>query len=291
MHAFFDGYINVKTTLKQSVEQYENALGKKVENESNEEFNSFNSYIPCITQFPLEKQFQKAYTTAKFKESQQEVVGKIYCYLSPCKEGEDGDIIYGVGEDVPIGETLRRATFTVYFKEDSNKTNCSCRLFEFRGILCRHQIVVFMERGINRIQEKYILKRWNKNMKRCHIKVRISYDNCSLKAEARRYDKMFNVVNEVVYLATECEDKCDTVVASLCELKGKLKQVEVVCGSSHGDGLLISKGSANILDPLVIRQKGRPPCKRKQFIVEKAIKKKKETKSKTKIKQENIEKV
>ena len=49
MHAFFDGYINSKPTLKQFVEQYENALAKKVENENGEEFNSLNSYIPCIT--------------------------------------------------------------------------------------------------------------------------------------------------------------------------------------------------------------------------------------------------
>ena len=49
MNAFFDKYINKKTTLKQFVEQYENALATKVHNETIEDFNSFNSCISCIT--------------------------------------------------------------------------------------------------------------------------------------------------------------------------------------------------------------------------------------------------
>ncbi|KAL7260695.1 hypothetical protein ACSBR1_006375 [Camellia fascicularis] len=92
MHAFFDGYINSKTTLKQFVEQYENALAKKVENENGEEFNSLNSYIPCITQYPFEKQFQIAYTIAKFKEFQQEIVGHLHCNLSLYTQGPDFSI-------------------------------------------------------------------------------------------------------------------------------------------------------------------------------------------------------
>ena len=62
MHAFFDSYINSKTTLKQFVEQYENALAKKVENENQEDFNSYNSCYPCTTQLGIEKIFQGVYT-------------------------------------------------------------------------------------------------------------------------------------------------------------------------------------------------------------------------------------
>ncbi|KAL7205372.1 hypothetical protein ACSBR2_018337 [Camellia fascicularis] len=296
MHAFFDGYINLKTTLKQFVEQYENAMAKKVENENSEEFNSLNSYIPCITQYPFEKQFQNAYTIAKFKEFQQEVIGKIYCNLSLCSE-DLNFFVYEVSEDVPFGESLRLATFTVYLKEDSSETNCSCRLFEFRGIVCRHQIAVLMKKRIHQMPDKYILRRWNKNVKRCHTKVHISYDNSSIKPEARRYDKMFNIFNEVADLATSCDNKCDKVVEQLRELKGELKEeVDVVSGSnkfgsmstqnassSYGDGVLNSKESTTILDPIVVRQKGRPP-KRKQSMLEKTIKKKQRVKTKTKTK-------
>ncbi|XP_028072354.1 protein FAR-RED ELONGATED HYPOCOTYL 3-like [Camellia sinensis] len=278
MHAFFDGYINSKTTLKQFVEQYENAMAKKVENE-NGEFNSLNSYIPCITQYPFEKQFQNAYTIAKFKEFQQEVVGKIYCNLSLCSEDLNFSV-YEVSEDVPFGESLRLATFTVYLKEDSSETNCSCRLFEFRGIVCRHQIAVLMKKRIHQMPDKYILRRWNKNVKRCHTKVHISYDNSSIKPEARRYDKMFNVFNELRELKGELKEEVDVVSGS--NKFGSMSTQNA--SSSYGDGVLNSKESTTILDPIVVYQKGRPPCKRKQFMLEKTIKKKQRVKTKTKTK-------
>ena len=57
MNTFFDKYINKKTTLKQFVEQYENALVAKVHDETIENFNSFNSRISYITIYDMEKQF------------------------------------------------------------------------------------------------------------------------------------------------------------------------------------------------------------------------------------------
>ena len=54
--------------------------------------------------------------------------------------------------------------------------------------------------------------------------------------------------------------------------------------TSCGDDLAISKETKNILDPIVVRQKGRPPSKRKQSIVEKVVRKKEERKKKKKTK-------
>ena len=68
MHAYFFGYINSKTTLKQFVEQYDNALSKNVQLEAEEDARCFNVYIPRVTPYEFERQFQEAYTLAKFKE-------------------------------------------------------------------------------------------------------------------------------------------------------------------------------------------------------------------------------
>ncbi|KAF5447271.1 hypothetical protein F2P56_032838 [Juglans regia] len=75
MNAFFDGYVHSGTTLKKFVDQFDNALRKKVEVETIADFNSYNQTIPCVTPFLFEKQFQAVYTNAKFKEIQGE---KIY---------------------------------------------------------------------------------------------------------------------------------------------------------------------------------------------------------------------
>ncbi len=71
-NAFFDGYVGLKTTLKQFVDQYDNALRGKAEKENAQDHDSFKSMNPCITRYVIEKQFQEAYTNKKFKEVQDE---------------------------------------------------------------------------------------------------------------------------------------------------------------------------------------------------------------------------
>ncbi|XP_042964815.1 protein FAR1-RELATED SEQUENCE 5-like [Carya illinoinensis] len=88
MNAFFDDYVHSRTELKQFVEQYDSALMRKAENERIADFSSFNTEIPCISRYPIEKQFQKTYTIAKFKEVQEEFRG--FLYLSHSYLGGDG---------------------------------------------------------------------------------------------------------------------------------------------------------------------------------------------------------
>ncbi|KAG5531088.1 hypothetical protein RHGRI_025897 [Rhododendron griersonianum] len=159
-------------------------------------------------------------------------------------------------------------------------------------MICRHQLTVWSQMGVERVPDKYVLRRWNKNVKRVHTKIRINYDNSSTSIEARRHDNMCNLFNEVADLAEDSQEKYDKVMARLLELKGELIESSIVCGSnvisstpnnsfSIGDGVLPSKESTNILDPVTLRRKGRLPSKRKVGVVEKIGKKKKETKKKT----------
>lgn len=42
---------------------------------------------------------------------------------------------------------------------------CSCHLFEYKGFLCRHAILVIQMSSITNIPFRYILKRWTKDAK------------------------------------------------------------------------------------------------------------------------------
>ncbi|GFY92815.1 FAR1-related sequence 6 [Actinidia rufa] len=260
MNSYFDGYINSKTTLKQFVEQYENALAKKVEIEKHEDAKSLHSYIPCITDDELETQFQSVYTNAKFKEFQKLFVRKLKCEVMFERKVDDVWSEYDVEEDITFGEEKRRrrVSFTVNFNGETNEANCNCRLFEFKGMVCQHQLMVFHKRRVERVPDKYLLRRWRKDVKRVHTKVRINYDNSSSTIEARRHDNMCNLFNEVADL--------------------ELIESSVVCGSnvlfdtpnasfSIGDVAISSKESMNILDPKAVTRKGRPPITRKQGII------------------------
>lgn len=48
-------------------------LRSMVEKESHDDFHSFATWIPCVTHFKIEKQFQNVYTNSKFQELQKEL--------------------------------------------------------------------------------------------------------------------------------------------------------------------------------------------------------------------------
>ena len=240
-----------------------------MESENLEDVKSWSTYIPCITKGELEKQFQSVYTHAKVKEFQEQFVGKLDCLCSKTKEG---DIVseYEVKQSITFGEGeeayTKEVSFIVEFNATTNEAHCNCQLFEFRGMVCTHQLMVWHQMGIQRVSDKYVLRRWCKNVKRAHTKVRICYDKSSTSIEARRHDNMCNLFNDVADLADESQDKYDMVMTRVRELKQELMEASVVVQSnvvSLGDGMSIqgkdsfslgdevipSKRSTNILDP------------------------------------------
>ncbi|KAF2283941.1 hypothetical protein GH714_017430 [Hevea brasiliensis] len=88
LHAYFDGYVNSMSTLKQFVEQYEIAMCDKNEKEFYADFKSKNTVVNCISVFEWEQQFQKAFTNSIFKLVQEEIKQMWYCHvIQPTEEG------------------------------------------------------------------------------------------------------------------------------------------------------------------------------------------------------------
>nr|XP_017225183.1 PREDICTED: protein FAR1-RELATED SEQUENCE 1-like [Daucus carota subsp. sativus] len=285
MNSFFDGYVNSKTTLKQFVEQYDNALASKVEKENQEDFNSYNSMYPCITDYEMEKRIQSLYTNSKFKEFQQELKGKLYCEVFPIQNDSSK---YEVVEDCRFGEKRRHVSYKVDFKEVDGEVIYNCKLYEFRGILCRHAISVLIHKRVYEIPSKYIMSRWRKDIKRCHTRVKISYNTMAVNIETQRFEKMCEAFFKVAKMAMDSDSKCEKVV----EWTGKLKNFFDDHTSSDAAQPCVNDGGTtigtetlnndhpNIIDPVIVRGKGRSPTNRKISRVEKTITKKKGSKKK-----------
>jgi len=171
MNAFFDGYINSTTSLQQIVHQYDNALAHKVEKENEADFASLNTIILCGLQSLIERQFQSAYTHAKFAEVQTEFRSKMNCIIQNCIVQGDA-CIYEVMEETINNHRSSESIFKVNYNRNTNDFNCKCLLFEFRGIIYRHSLVVLAQERQQCVLPKYVLQRWTKTVRRRHSYIR-----------------------------------------------------------------------------------------------------------------------
>ncbi|XP_035546682.1 protein FAR1-RELATED SEQUENCE 5-like [Juglans regia] len=277
MNAFFDGYVHSGTTLKEFVDQFDNALRKKVEAETTSDFQSCNQTVPCVSLFKIESQFQSMYTNAKFKEVQAEVWGMLLC--NPTLVGTEGCIsTFDVFEEIstPVGQS-KIVKYIVYFNEDECEVKCTCALFEMRGILCRHGLKVCQMKYIHVLPDKYVLDRWRKDLKRRYTLVKSSYDDLRVNADARRYEL---VVKRCLRFATRVsrnEDHVNAFFHMLDEFEHKCVGLEPESGSAKLKENVVADKDKKILSPNVVRRKGRPPTRRKVPMVEKATRKRKKT--------------
>ncbi|XP_028055554.1 protein FAR-RED IMPAIRED RESPONSE 1-like [Camellia sinensis] len=201
MNAFFDGYVNSKTTLKQFVEQYDNALRSKVEKETKADFKSRNKLYDCLTVYEFEKQFRAAYTNAKFKKVQVELKRLLYCHATLVKE-EGSICTYHAKEAVLVGEKMKKVEFLVYFNSTEFEMQRVCRWFEFRGIMCAHSLNVLIERCIYEVPNKYIMPRWRKDLERGYICIPTTYTKSGSVLNAKVHDNYHKTLDEIIEIAS-----------------------------------------------------------------------------------------
>ncbi|CAH9100909.1 unnamed protein product [Cuscuta epithymum] len=276
INAFFDLFVHSKTSLKQFVEQYGCALKFKAEKEFQADAESFSKLVPCVSKFPMEKQMQGIYTMAKFKEFRDEVVGKLYCDIIQW----DGGKIYHVKEEVKITEDFYK---TVYFivEYDSGlcECKCSCHLFEFRGIVCRHMFMVLQRNDVKILPEVYIMRRWRQDVKRPYTRVKINYDGWITTVQQQRYDKLCKTFEDLANAIADDEEKYKSVMQwmqdqlhkcagstttySVCGVMTQLPQLHT---NVHGEA------PGPIQDPKITKRKGAPRKNRIKGPLEKSKK-------------------
>lgn len=159
--SFFEGYINAQTDAQMFIQQYEKALDSWYEKEVKADFDTIYSLpnLKTSSSSSMEKQAAELYTRKVFKIFQEELIET--CRYTADKITEDGKItIYSVRKN----EEEHKA-YIVEFSPSETTATCSCQMFEYSGILCRHILIVFSELGVNMLPSRYILKRWTRNAK------------------------------------------------------------------------------------------------------------------------------
>ncbi|KAL8480652.1 hypothetical protein ACS0TY_027262 [Phlomoides rotata] len=188
MHAYFDEFVHSRSTLMQFMEQYD--MKEFIAN-----FQSKNKVVKCVSTFRWEKQFQRVYTNSIFKLIQEQINRMMYCQVIPSEEvsNEIGVDVIKVPERSIVNNYLwKEYTYTVCWREIGEHTSCNCRKFEFRGILCCHIILVLAQKNIQTVNERYVLRRWRKDVNRRHSNIFFAGGYPHMTEEYKKFQEVEN---------------------------------------------------------------------------------------------------
>lgn len=163
MNSYFDGYVNASTSLSHFFKLYEKALESRNEKEVKADYETMNTAPVLKTPSPMEKQASVLYTRKIFLRFQDELVGTL-TFMATKVEDDGEATTYQVTK---YGEDHR--PYYVRFNVLEMKAICSCQMFEFSGLLCRHVLAVFRVSNVLTLPSHYILKRWTRNAKSCVV--------------------------------------------------------------------------------------------------------------------------
>ncbi|XP_049391892.1 protein FAR1-RELATED SEQUENCE 5-like [Solanum stenotomum] len=223
--SFFDGYIDASTNIHILMSQYEKATASRHEKEVKAEYDTINIAPILKTPSPMEKQAASIYTREIFLMFQQELMETL-AYPATVINDAGSDVIYQV---VKFGEDHK--VHYVQYNVVEKKASCSCQLFDFSGILCRHILAVFRVKNVLRLLSHNVLKRWTRKAK---SEVVLDEDKLGLPSSHNdsftdRFEKLS--LEATNYIKEGVDSKSVYLVAmdALCEASKKV--AAAMCGT------------------------------------------------------------
>ncbi|KAG1326830.1 protein FAR1-RELATED SEQUENCE 5 [Cocos nucifera] len=150
------------TSLTKFVVALEKLVNGWRRDESEEDFRCNQSAPTCIVEHgEILKHASKMFTHKIYKLFEEE-------YLDGCRATS-------LSQEISLGATLYKFEltmqgsskfWTVLLDTSTMEVSCSCRKFERMGLLCSHVLKAFSIKNVQRIPERYILKRWTKDARK-----------------------------------------------------------------------------------------------------------------------------
>ncbi|KVH88575.1 FAR1 DNA binding domain-containing protein [Cynara cardunculus var. scolymus] len=167
-----------------------------------------------------------------FMRFQEELVGTLTLMAS--KVEDDGEVTtYQVAK---FGEDNK--SYRVNFNVLEMRATCSCCMFEFSGLLCRHVLAVFRVTNVLTLPSCYILKRWTINAKSSVILEERVNDAFSsyLESHTVRYNTLRH---EALKFVEEGAESVDTYNVAMSALEEAARRVAITA-KNEGRVLMIN---------------------------------------------------
>ncbi|MED6188018.1 hypothetical protein PIB30_082000 [Stylosanthes scabra] len=205
--------------------------------------------LPLLGRHVLAGAGQHAEVQAQFREN-------VNC-VATFKQRVPGFVVYDILEEVSISKS---SLFEVTYDAISLEVKCECLLFESRGIIYRHSLMVLSYERVDIISPRYILERWSKHIKRRPTSMKSSYDEPSLEPSTKSYNGMLSQSKVHCESASECpvltamaHRTYDKLEAEMKEYIAKNNQQAII---THEDGSLSEMN--DLQSPAHVRSRGRP---------------------------------
>ncbi|KAG5565062.1 hypothetical protein RHGRI_001074 [Rhododendron griersonianum] len=246
--SFFDGYVNQQTTIPMFFKQYERALENSLEREIEADYDTICTTPVLKTPSPMEQQASNLYTKKVFSKFQEELV-ETFVYTANKIEGD------GLVSKFRVAKyELDHKAYMIMLNMSEMKATCSCQMFEYSGILCRHILTVFTVTNVLTLPSHYILNRWTRN-------ARVGFGSAENDADTQFIDSLTSrfktLCREAVKFAEEGAIAAETYNAAMTALRDGARRIadvkknvaKVAPPSSHGSGSIQEDNSKKTAIP------------------------------------------
>ncbi|CAN6573997.1 unnamed protein product [Malus baccata var. baccata] len=121
------------------------------------------------------------------------------------------------------------------------EVSCVCCLFEYKGYLCRHALIVLQICGLSAIPSQYVLKRWTKDAKNRHL---VGEDSDIVLSRVQKFNDLCQRAMKVIEEGTLSQESYIVACRALEEAFGNCVSVNnsskslLEAGTSVTHGLL-----------------------------------------------------
>ncbi|XP_058092417.1 protein FAR1-RELATED SEQUENCE 5-like [Magnolia sinica] len=200
MNNLLKNYLNSKYDLLRFFTHYERTVASRRYKESMTDFKMRQSTLVMFLDVKILNETAKVYTPEVFEMFQEEYKKHLRYSISKC--GEFSTIAeYCVYNDKDERRTVR-------FDSLDGTMTCSCKKFEFVGILCSHAMKVLDFYNIKEVDPRYIMKRWRRDAKegfgRDHTRVPTKGEHNIVFG--KRYKYLCSKLHRIIAMAEEHDE-------------------------------------------------------------------------------------
>ncbi|GJX41881.1 FAR1-related sequence 5-like protein [Tanacetum coccineum] len=236
-NAFFKSFTNHGSTLVNFMMCFESAMERQRYRQEVLDFRTFDSAPKLHTKLKIEIHASKVYTRKICLLVQKEIIEAVWaCQILECKTEEGCEIVKVRDKRAAAYRTLNTekgkevmqekeyvAEYKVLRSLEDGSVQCTCRHFLRYEFLCRHVFCVLKNRDIEMIPEKYILRRWTRDI----IPPALRRNPNRYGEKNETIEKLTNeanfVVDECLFLLSKDEDKLAKFVEQLKNIKNEVR--------------------------------------------------------------------